>query len=506
MQSNILEDLSSLRMIAKLIPEYCGGQDEESVSENAFNLLYALDEVITPMGYKENVTYKQIEDFVKMDSAEEKLSEIIQKSKEENAAEVMKKKADELAKQRAELRRKQQGGSPGSFGYKGLDALSSIGSKFRGSGQSGSGSYDNNNDKGVRSLSSATYDFGDDNGQGDKVRIERNDDYGGRKKYGNNDSDSDDNNKSSRKKKKGGGGKGMSGMSLKKKKNRDKLAKEAEELDSRTMDIAKYANLLESKSGGGDDDDFDASDLPPIEIMISEKLFVTFDRDGALKKFEIKGDMEVAVNDPSSTQCVIETNINPSKKLRFGKPTWRLHPRMNSSQWKKGILCLKDAQKKFRVGRSSKTSILKWRMTTSDDSNIPITIEFWPEAESNGTITVNAQYNCSQPLKNVIITFPTPSRQEPEISNVDNGDTAFYRNDGEFQWILNDLEEDTEGSLEYVVDDVQLEDLYPVSVHFEIENTYSQIEIKDVHDVDDEQKYEHKAKGTCVAEKYIVES
>merc|ERR1712154_344015 len=81
MQSNILEELSTLRMIAKLVPEYCGGHDEETVSENAFNLLYALDEVVTPMGYKEAVSYKQIEDFVKMDSAEEKLSEIIQKSK-----------------------------------------------------------------------------------------------------------------------------------------------------------------------------------------------------------------------------------------------------------------------------------------------------------------------------------------------------------------------------------------------------------------------------------------
>ena len=220
--------------------------------------------------------------------------------------------------------------------------------------------------------------------------------------------------------------------------------------------------------------------------------------------------MEVAVNDPGSTQCVIETNINPTKKLKFGKPTWRLHPRMNSKQWKEGVLCLKDANKKFRVGRSSKTSILKWKMTTSDESNVPITIEFWPDPESNGSITVNAQYNCSMPLKNVIITFPTPCKQEPEITNCENGDTAFYRNDGEFQWILNDLDgsgdEPQEGSLEYIVQDVDVEDLYPISVHFEIENTYSQIQINDIHDIDDENKYEHSVRGTCVAEKYIVES
>jgi len=294
----------------------------------------------------------------------------------------------------------------------------------------------------------------------------------------------------------------MGGMSLKKNKKQDKLSKEIAKMDEQNVS-SKFKALLEAKNGG-DDDLMDASDLAPIEISISEKLFVTFDRDGGMKKFEIKGDMEVAVNDPSSTQCVIETNINPSKKLKFGKPTWRLHPRMNSNKWKKGILCLKDEQKKFRVGRSSKTSILKWRMTTNDDENVPISIEFWPEAESNGTVTVNAKYITNIGIKNVIITFPTPSNQEPEISDCSNGDTAFYRNDQEFQWILNDLEADNEGSLEYIVDDVQLDDLWPISVHFEMEDTYSQIQINNVCDVDGEQQFEHSVKGSCVAEKYVL--
>jgi len=216
--------------------------------------------------------------------------------------------------------------------------------------------------------------------------------------------------------------------------------------------------------------------------------------------------MEVAVNDPSSTQCVIETNINPSRNIKgFGRPTWRLHPRMNSNQWKKGMLCLKDAQKKFRVGRSSKTSILKWKISTNDDSNLPLSIEFWPEAESNGSVTVNAQVQCNIALKNVVVTFPTNTNQEPEISSCDHGDTAFYRNDQEFQWILNDLDADTQASLEYVVEDVQLEDLWPISVHFEIENTYSQIQVNAVHDIDNEQQFEYSVKGTCVAEKFILE-
>jgi len=496
MQSNILEDLSTLRMIAKLVPEYCGGHDEESVADNAFNLLYALDEVVTPMGYKESVTYKQIDDYVKMDSAEEKLSEIIEKSKLENAKDIMDKKAKEFDKRRRD--EAQRAGSPNTFGYKGLGALSSLKTKF---GGTGSHELDLNS---VNAISSESYQrqFGDDNA-GNLV-IEQH----GRKKYGGNHSDSDNETSSRSKNKKRSP---MKGMNLSKKKHKDKLTKDVEVLDQRTMGSDQYRKFLEKASKGGNDEEelIDAADLPPVEILISEKLFVSFDRDGALKKFEIKGDMEVAVNDPSSTQCVIVTNINPKKSLSFGKPTWRLHPRMDANEWKKGILCLKDKQKKFRVGRSSKTSILKWRMSTDNDEQIPITIEFWPEAESNGSVTVTAQYSSNDEvaLKNVIITFPMSCSREPEVNACDHGDTVWNKQHGEFQWILEDLEGGSQGSLEFVVDDVQLEDLYPVSIHFEIENNYSQIEIQSAHDADDQDKeITHSVKGSCVAEKYIVES
>ena len=177
---------------------------------------------------------------------------------------------------------------------------------------------------------------------------------------------------------------------------------------------------------------------------------------------------------------------------------------MNSSEWKKGVLCLKDLQKKFRVGRSSKQSILKWRMSTSDEDRLPLTLEFWPE-EDSGAVTVNAQFTSSAALKHAIITFPTPTKQEPEISSCEHGDTSFYRNDQELQWILNDLEPDSTGSLEYVVDGVDVEDMWPISVHFEMESTYSQIQVTKVRDIDDEETFEHSVRNTCIAEKYIME-
>eukprot|EP01083_Nonionella_stella_P143638 446826_1 len=93
-QSNVLTHMNALQMISKLIPQYCS--DIDLINQNAFDLLYAMDEIINPMGSIEPVNMDQIHDFVQMESAEEKLAEIICKSKVQSCAAVMHKKAVEF--------------------------------------------------------------------------------------------------------------------------------------------------------------------------------------------------------------------------------------------------------------------------------------------------------------------------------------------------------------------------------------------------------------------------
>ena len=46
--SNIVEDLDVLRLLAKVLPEFClTGMCEESVLEHAFDIIFAFDEVIS---------------------------------------------------------------------------------------------------------------------------------------------------------------------------------------------------------------------------------------------------------------------------------------------------------------------------------------------------------------------------------------------------------------------------------------------------------------------------
>jgi hypothetical protein len=102
-QSNILEDLDTLRLMSKVVPEYCGVVDEDSVCRNAFELIFAFDEVIS-LGHKENVTLPQVRTYTDMESHEEKLHKMIIQSKINDTKDIMKRKAMEIDKSKVEAK------------------------------------------------------------------------------------------------------------------------------------------------------------------------------------------------------------------------------------------------------------------------------------------------------------------------------------------------------------------------------------------------------------------
>lgn len=160
--SNILEDLETLRLFSKVvsscrrrvksvivgqscdicviylqIPEYCRNLDEKEIQENAFNLIFAFDEIVA-LGYRESVNLAQIKTFVEMDSHEEKVYLAVRQTQEREAKQKMREKAKELQRQRLEISKRgisiggrSYGGSGGSsegFGSSGGISSSSISS------------------------------------------------------------------------------------------------------------------------------------------------------------------------------------------------------------------------------------------------------------------------------------------------------------------------------------------------------------------------------------------
>lgn len=87
------------------IPEYCKSLDEVGIAENAFNLIFAFDEIVA-LGYRENVNLAQIRTFVEMDSHDERVYQAVRNSQEREAKNKMREKAKELQRQRTEPNKK----------------------------------------------------------------------------------------------------------------------------------------------------------------------------------------------------------------------------------------------------------------------------------------------------------------------------------------------------------------------------------------------------------------
>ena len=75
-QSNILEDLDTLRLLSKTLPEFTMSYEEEDIVKQAFELVSAFDEVIS-LGHKENISVMQVRQNCEMESHEEKLHKMI---------------------------------------------------------------------------------------------------------------------------------------------------------------------------------------------------------------------------------------------------------------------------------------------------------------------------------------------------------------------------------------------------------------------------------------------
>ncbi|KAG1047269.1 hypothetical protein G6F46_009966 [Rhizopus delemar] len=113
-QSNILQDIESLHLFARIVTDICHSFDEADIFRNAFELLCAFDEIIS-VGYRENVNLSQVKSSIEMESHEERIQEIIAKNKEAEAKEELKRRAKQFEMQRKEAQKRGQEFMQGNF-------------------------------------------------------------------------------------------------------------------------------------------------------------------------------------------------------------------------------------------------------------------------------------------------------------------------------------------------------------------------------------------------------
>lgn len=124
--SNILQDIDTLHLFARVVSDLCRSLDERDILRNSFELLGAFDEIVS-LGYRENVSLTQVRTILEMDSHEEKIQEIIERNKELEAKEELKRRAKQLEMQRR-MNAARGGSGPAYTGRGGVgDGYSAVG-------------------------------------------------------------------------------------------------------------------------------------------------------------------------------------------------------------------------------------------------------------------------------------------------------------------------------------------------------------------------------------------
>ncbi|KAI5115635.1 hypothetical protein M0805_002882, partial [Coniferiporia weirii] len=324
--SNILQDIDTLHLFARVVSDMCRSAEEREILKNAFELLGAFDEIVS-LGYREQINLMQVRNVLEMESHEEKIQEIISRNKEAEAKEELKRRAKQLEMQRREQQRRAAatGGSGGSGGFGGM-----------GSGSMGSYSpvsrFEAPSPQPARTSSPAPSTLRAPAFKG-------------------------------------------SGMKLGSKK-----AKTAELLDALGSEAVLPPDELSAPGTPAipmTPEPITASvrgSLPTVtpegvHIVIREQISAQILREGGLKSMELKGDMNLQVSDPSYAKiklALVPLDTEFGSDLQF-----KQHPNVAKfGATGDRVVALKDPSRSFPVGQS--LAVLKWRYSGKDESFIPL--------------------------------------------------------------------------------------------------------------------------------------
>lgn len=432
--SNIVEDLGTLRLLAKVIPDVAGGLQEHAINESAFELIFAFDEVLTAGGYKEEASLSSIRTNLLMDSHEEKIAKALQQSKEEQARQEMQQKAKALQDQKmAALRQTFVSGQapPGALG-----GMEGFGGGGHNAGPAG-GMFDQ---------------FQQDQ-QGFNQPQEEFNPYAALQKQ--------TAPAPAAPKVLAKSGMKLGGMGGGKK-------------DSLMAAMAAEDNLFPvagGKGAGAADFGFGApveapaaAPSTPLTVVLEEKITVNMSREGAVEACEVKGILNVTAN----TDVGAAASIAVNKAQLPPNFNYATHPKVDKKGYEqKGVLGLKGG-KDFPIGRA--VGILRWSYGGEDAA--PITINCWPEDEGSGMINVNIEMEMTRTdlvLQDVNILLPLGTTEAPHIESIDGQ----YKHDpraGMMCWHFDVLDSNTTtGSLEFSIPGNNPDVFFPIQIGFRSE-------------------------------------
>jgi len=443
--SNIVEDLETLRLFARLIPEYCPGEvDEAAVTKHAFELLFAFDEVIScGVGHREDLTLQQVQTNLEMESHEEKLAIMIRDSKVREAQNEAKLRAKQIARDN-----RTKGIAGGGVGG-GIESMKAFAEDL----STGAARAATAMDAAMPSLvdpsgmRTTSYTAPPKAGKGMAL---------GAKGLG-----------------KGALGGGASLLAA--------LGKEAEEAPvaaaaprGQAVGGAIAAPGAGGAGGGG------------ISLTAEEKLSVSLSRDGGLQSMTVNGELQLIVSDPAHGKAIVPLTLGENAGFQF-----KTHPNINKPLFASdSSLGLRDPSRPFPTGSS--VGVLKWRLASTDEALVPLLVNCWPTQTGGDSWEVNVEYELaastypSLNLHDLKVIIPAPADSATAIT-ASNGTATFSKRDGAVTWHVPLIDASTaNANVEFTLHGLSSSDaLFPINVAFSGAPTLCELAVPEVRSAEE---------------------
>ena len=490
--SNIVEDLSTLRLLSKTVVEQLGQGvpiSDESVSSRAFELIFAFDEVLSAGGYVEDgITLHQIRTNLEMESHEEKLAQMIKASKMAEAKEAAKKRASEIRERTKEEDRLSRAGLGG--GEKGR--MSGFGSSNSPGGGGGSGAYDsysNASGSGGRGGDDYVSPRGTNSESSDAAPVKKSSTAGAGMKLG------------SKKSAIGAGAGALAGLIA------EEGIKDREADEALSGGVAKSAMAAVQAARAA----AEAASADQATVLVEEKVTARIARDGGVVGYEVKGSLALTLHDDNASKVKVLLKRGADSSFSY-----QSHPNINKaalgSPGGQGAIAAKQADRGFPTGTS--LSLLRWRFTAKDDdsSQLPLMLTCWPEETGGGLITVNVEYTLQQEgitLNDLIVSIPLGSSTDtPKVLNCD-GQFKHNAKESALAWRVESVDNDSKtGSMEFTIKasrGVTVDSFFPVKVSFASNETLVGLEVLDVVNAEDGKSLRNTKTVSMSVEEYVVE-
>lgn len=445
--SNIIEDLETIRLLHKIVIELCAsGLSEETILKNTFDIIFCFDDVIS-YGYRESVTVSQVMSSLEMESSEEKLHLMLMKARMNEAKEKVKKHQMEVQKRK------------GEGGVSTMASMSSTGVK---------------NEIPEKEYKPVTMGVNSTTGP----------------------SFNPTNNSSSSNKP---GAVAKKGMQLGKKKVEGTVV-EKEKIGGGLGQEELRKEIMKQEKSEVKNEEFNPL-KKALEISVEEKFNCSMTKEGSLNSLEIIGDVFLFFRDKSKCKAKILIEHEKNKQI-LAKP----HPSLNRSSWNDhSIIELKDNNESFPHNESIPT--IKYKLTSKEINVVPFIFTYWL---SSSVLTIEIEYNSSQDrfqsIENLQFLMNFPVKENPQIKECTNSEYNLNKGKNNLEWVITNLnKQNSNSTIEIVFSSSILdEELFPINVGFSTSYTYYNIAPKAVVKVDDEEEISFEVKYKLETESFKI--